>query len=332
MKSSLTTAGVIESKRFALWQDAVCETFVQLDCEPVSNRPFVGEIVTAQAGEVNFSRVRSREHKVFRTPQRIRQANQETILVSLQLSGTGWVWQDGREARLESGDFACHDSTRPYSLSFTDDFEQLVLHMPREILVRRIGQTEHFTARPVRATSPIGAVISPFLHQLASGVADFEPVTARRLSEISLALITTAFGELVAQQEKGQSWARTSLLYRAKALIEENLHDPSLSPENVARALRISLRYLQDLFHSEKTTVSNWIWSRRLEKCRRDLSDPLLSSKDISQIAFDCGFSDFAHFSRRYKAEFLVSPSEFRREQRTRAILPPGNPASQSPH
>jgi hypothetical protein len=253
----------------------VCDTFVQLDCLALSERPFVGEIVTAQIEQISFSSVRSQEQKVVRTLRRIRQAKEEVLLISLQLRGTGLILQGGREAKIEPGDFACYDSIRPYSLSFNDDFEQLVVHLPRDILVRRIGQTEQLTARAVRGSTSIGALVSTFLRQVASVAGDVEPVTAHRLSEISLALVTTALGDQISRQEEGQSWARIALLYRAKAFIEDSVHDPSLNPEKVARVLRISLRYLQDLFHEEKLTVSDWIWNSRLEKCRRDLADPL---------------------------------------------------------
>ena len=75
---------------------------------------------------------------------------------------------------------------------------------------------------------------------------------------------------------------------------------------------RISSRYLQDLFHSEHETVSEWIWLRRLEKARRDLVDPLLTRESITQIALAAGFGDLAHFSRRFKATYAMSPREYR--------------------
>jgi AraC-like DNA-binding protein len=75
------------------------------------------------------------------------------------------------------------------------------------------------------------------------------------------------------------------------------------------------VRYLQDLFLQEDTTVCDWIWQRRLERCRRDLADPLLAGKSVGRIAWDCGFSDFSHFSRRFKAAYAITPSGFRRRQ-----------------
>ena len=99
---------------------------------------------------------------------------------------------------------------------------------------------------------------------------------------------------------------------RAKAIIERNLGDIHLNTEKVATLMGISSRYLQDLFHSENTTVSEWIWSRRLEKARRDLFDPLLARESITQIALASGFSDLAHFSRRFKAAYALAPREYR--------------------
>jgi transcriptional regulator GlxA family with amidase domain len=39
--------------------------------------------------------------------------------------------------------------------------------------------------------------------------------------------------------------------------------------------------------------------------------DPLIPS--VSQIALSCGFKDFTHFSRRFKATYLATPRDCRR-------------------
>ena len=138
---------------------------------------------------MHFSNVRSEGQIVKRTRTRIRRAREEVMLISLQVSGVGLVAQDGREARLEPGDFACYDSTRPYTLRFNAEFEQLVLHMPRDAMVRRIGRTETWTARRVEAASPVGSLVLPFVRRTAAIVSDVAPATASRLSETCLSLV-----------------------------------------------------------------------------------------------------------------------------------------------
>jgi AraC-like DNA-binding protein len=312
MKTVLTTADIAERKRFQFWQDAVCDTFVELDCQARAEASFFGEITTAGCDGLNFSTVRSDGQIVKRTSTRIRRAREEVMLISLQMRGVGIVAQDGREARLLPGDFACYDSTRPYTLSFDASFEQLVLHMPRAAMMRRIGRTELWTARRVEGASPVGSLVLPFVQRTASIVSDIAPATASRLSETCLSLVTAALGERLGEIGQGASSARTALIFRAKAIIESHLHDHALNTEKVAELIGISPRYLQDLFHAEGTTVSDFIWKRRLERSRRDLADPLRAPDSIAQIALACGFTDFGHFSRRYKDAFGASPREDR--------------------
>jgi AraC-like DNA-binding protein len=152
----------------------------------------------------------------------------------------------------------------------------------------------------------------PFVHRTASIVSEVAPATASRLSETCLSLVTAALGDNLSDTFEGQSAARTALTFRAKAVIENNLHDHTLNTEKVAAMLGISPRYLQDLFQAEHTTVSDWIWVRRLEKSRRDLADPLRARDSIAQIALACGFLDFGHFSRRYKEAFGMPPRQYR--------------------
>jgi AraC-like DNA-binding protein len=312
MKTVLTTAEVAERKRFQFWQDAVCDTFVELDCLAQARRAFFGEITTAQYDGLHFSSVHAEGQIVRRTPTRIRRAREEIMLISLQVRGVGIVAQDGREARLEPGDFACYDSTRPYTLNFDAEFEQLVLHMPRDAMVRRIGRTEAWTARRIDGASPVGSLVLPFVQRTASIVSDVAPATASRLSETCMSLVTAALGERLGGVAGGGTSARTALIFRAKAIIESNLHDHALNTEKVAELTGISPRYLQDLFQAEGTTASDWIWKRRLEKSRRDLADPLRAGDSIAQIALACGFADFGHFSRRYKDAFGASPRDDR--------------------
>ena len=317
MKTVLTTADVAERKRFQFWQDAVCDTFVELDCQARGSAPFFGEITTAECDGLHFSTVNSDGQIVKRTPTRIRRAREEVMLVSLQVRGVGIIAQDGREARLLPGDFACYDSTRPYTLNFDAGFEQLVLHMPRAAMVRRIGRTEVWTARRIAGTSPVGSLVLPFVQRAASVVSDVVPATASQLSETCLLLVTAALGERLGEIAAGGSSARTALIFRAKAMIDSNLHDHALNTEKVAQLVGISPRYLQDLFHAEGTTVSDWIWQRRLDKSRRDLADPLRAGDSIAQIALACGFADFGHFSHRYKDAFGTSPREDRARMRS---------------
>jgi AraC-like DNA-binding protein len=80
----------------------------------------------------------------------------------------------------------------------------------------------------------------------------------------------------------------------------------------IAAAHQISTRYLHKIFHDQGLTVAGWIRQRRLERCHRDLADPVLRSHPIHAIATRWGFSDSAHFSRLFRAAYGTSPRDYR--------------------
>ncbi|MDB5442464.1 MAG: transcriptional regulator, AraC family, partial [Phenylobacterium sp.] len=75
----------------------------------------------------------------------------------------------------------------------------------------------------------------------------------------------------------------------------------------------ISPRSLQKLFASANQSFSTYVRSRRLERCRLDLSSPICASLSISEICFRWGFNGSAHFSRAFKERYGVSPREYRK-------------------
>lgn len=310
MRTIISTADVAEAESLDYWQDIVCNTFFVADCEALSEAPFRGSIATMATPQLAFSRLRSCAQHVVRDAAHVRRTGQELFLVNLQISGTGAFEQDGRQVVLQPGDFTCSDSTRPCEMHYTGDFEQLVFYMPRQMLAQQAGGSDRLTARGIAADTPIGSIISPFLRQMAAQIERVQPTTAARLADIGLALVMTALGEIAGGDHDPGRWSRQALRERANQIIDTHAGDPELNPSLVAAALGISLRYLQDIFRDGGTTPSDWIWARRLEKSRRDLSTSALAPVSISQIAFACGFSDLAHFSRRFKAAYGLSPRD----------------------
>jgi AraC-like DNA-binding protein len=69
------------------------------------------------------------------------------------------------------------------------------------------------------------------------------------------------------------------------------------------------------VFRNEPLTLAQYIWERRLEACSRDLRDPRLAARTVSELAFGRGFNDAAHFSRAFRERFGCSPRQWRLQQ-----------------
>jgi transcriptional regulator GlxA family with amidase domain len=96
---------------------------------------------------------------------------------------------------------------------------------------------------------------------------------------------------------------------RAMLLMEQNMTDP-LPIAEIARRLKLSTRQLERLFLSVAATrPTEFYRSLRLRYARWLLDN---TTRQVTDIAMDAGFSDCAHFSRHFKATHGFAPSEHR--------------------
>ncbi|WP_448006996.1 AraC-like ligand-binding domain-containing protein [Agromyces bauzanensis] len=298
------------TREFSDFRASVSNSYVPL--RVTSDRPdtFVGRIRMTNLDDIHVSDVSATEHTVERTPNLIGRGDARYFKLSLQVSGTGLLIQDNREALLTPGDLAVYDTERPYSLVFDDDFRMMVVMFPQTLLDLPPQAVGQLTATRFTRGDGVSDMISPFLERMSVGLERLTGPTGTRLAYNALDLIATMFANELGSRSEGTG--HQALAGRIRAYIEEHLGEPELDPQHIAAAHFISRRQLHVLFREQGTSVSAWVRSRRLEHCRRDLADPLLADRPVGQIAFRWGFVDAAHFSRLFKATFGESPSEMR--------------------
>ena len=69
MSRTLSTDSVAARQRTAFWTDLVCDTYVQLQCDPHAGRDAIdGEIVADELATLQLSRVTATAQLVRRTP------------------------------------------------------------------------------------------------------------------------------------------------------------------------------------------------------------------------------------------------------------------------
>jgi AraC-like DNA-binding protein len=292
--------------RRAWWVDEVCAN-CHVDCEPEQGAQFFGQAGLADIGqEVQIGIGGSRAQVLTRSPQQIARGD-ERLFITLAGSGRSLVRQDGREAVLTQGDFALTDRTRHYQFACEGEFSHTLLMMPRDLLLRRVGSVERFTAVRIDGQKGFGGLLSPMLQnlhaQLLAIPADMRP----RIAENIVDLIATA---LLSERADAQSLAPMTYV-RVKFWIETHLTE-ELSADRIAAACGVSVRHLNRLFARDGTSLMQHVWGRRLECCRRALIDPIMVHRSISEIALATGFRDLSHFSRAYRARYGRSPRDER--------------------
>lgn len=315
MVSLIRTEDVPPDQRQEAWRRTVCDTLGPLDMRSDPDAPLTGEIEAGQPGAVRVGKVRTETpHSVHRTPGLIRRDSPENYRVVLAMAGTHRLVQDGRVALVHPGELAIYDFCRPYDLDYRSAVQLAVFTFPRVLLPFPVDGIAALTAVPMAADHGTGAILPSLLRRVALDLDSFPPASAARLSTVLLDVITTTIAERTGQHAaQAPESLRRTLLLRIHAFIEQHLADPELSPPVIAAAHHISCRYLHRLFALDNTTVAGWIRQRRLERCRTDLTDPLLRALPVSAIAARRGLPDPAHFSRLFRGAYGLPPADYRR-------------------
>ena len=285
----------------------VSQSFVPLRVHADRPETFRGEICNAASDEVHLSVVRADAHEIRRTPELVSRKEARFFKLGLQLSGSGLLIQDGREALVRPGDLTIYDTNTPYTLVFEERFATAVLMVPHRLIELPTEGLRGMTATTISGERGLGRVVAQFLAGLSDELEQLDGPVGARLAQHAVDLVTTMYAqELDIVRDADQP--HRPLLRRVQAYVDARLGSRELSPSSIAAAHYISTRHLHAIFHEDGLTVSGWIRSRRLDRCRRDLTDPL-SPHPVSQVAARWGFTDAAHFSRAVRAEFGEPPS-----------------------
>lgn len=111
------------------------------------------------------------------------------------------------------------------------------------------------------------------------------------------------------------NYSRTRIIAGdAKEFIKKNYADTSLSVESVAAHLFINSSYLRSAFKKETSiTVSGYIFKVRMEKAHELIPRVNIKLIDIASMV---GFNDGAYFSKCFKKQYGLSPSEYAHVQK----------------
>lgn len=311
MKLLFSTEGLHPAKCFQRWQEVVQDRVRTIELRRPTDRPFEGKLEMADIGSLQITRTAYSSMHAVNTAASIRKSTRPPGLgVIVRLSGQTVLQQDDREAILKPGDLVVVDR-RPTVHVSNGATESLFLDLPRERLESVLGPARLFNALTISADLASTKLATSFLKELARLGSQLSPDAAERMSLIGLDLIIASVAERLARDVPRPLHGNIAV-QRAKAYVEAHLCDPKLSPPELAAAVGMSLRRLQELFHERGHHIADWIWERRLAAAAKSLADPGCLHLSIGTLAYGCGFASQAHFSRRFKDRHGLTPREYR--------------------
>lgn len=305
------TSDVPVPDRFSYWNEAVCDSYVQLGCDTKEQRSFHGLIEIARHSILSISHVTGKAHLVRRRRRDIRRATDSYFLLSLQTANSSRISQYAETAILKPGDMALYSSTDPYELELADDFAQTVVQVPKDKLLARLPNADMMTARKIDGQSGIGRLVRENILAFSAHAGASNSLLQSLVQDTLMDLIATGLAAR-GQDPVELSSPEQHVMLRAKSHIRGNLGDPDLDRHMVTRESGMSVRRLNAIFAKEGTSLSAFIRRSRLDAIAGELRDPRFLGLSISEIAGKYGFENFQHFSTSFRNHFEMSPRAYR--------------------
>lgn len=317
MNLHFTTDSVPQRHQLESWREAICDTFLRLDiaASREGRTGFSGQIVRHQHKIFSHAEVIAEAHQAVRPSGQFKDTGEDCFMVLIQRAGNSQIEQDGRSVLMRPGQFAVCDSTRAYSMILPTGFHHEVIQVPGALLRACISRTDRLTARAIDGTRGLGKFFLDMVETCRDPSAELTLMQAEGVSRSLVNLLAIALDSTLLGEGKVPTNLEVYHLQRIKAVLERRLFDDGLTVEDVAREVKLSARYVQQLFSASGITVANWIWHQRLQSARQMLGSVAANGATITEIAHSVGFKDSAHFSRKFKEAFDCSPREYRKKR-----------------
>ncbi|MGO9720167.1 MAG: helix-turn-helix domain-containing protein [Methylocella sp.] len=307
----LSTDDLPANQRRDWLREVIGREYANVEITPPADGRLFNEMTIYSWNELRLSSIRSNAITIERSPHEPAQNSHDAYFAVLLLSGVYTLEQNGRNIILQPGDLTLYDATMPHRIFCPESFAKLIVSIPRPMLRERVPSVEHCTALRIPGHEGIGAITGDFIRSCAGhagelSLRDFSALSEQCSGFLSLALASVRPAAVPLASN------RSILLLRIKDFVERNLRDPGMNTAMVASGVRLSPRYINDIFKEDQTSLMRYVWSRRLENCRKDLLSQSRTGQRVSDIALRWGFNDFSHFSRAFKQSFGHAPRDYR--------------------
>ena len=312
MNLVFTTQDVPSAQRHRAWQEALCALYVRVDshCDAVDDyRGFVKE---ASFGTVTISDCLIAPQRIERRQSHLSRVDKDCFYVALTQKGHQVVEQRGQRLAYGPGSATIFSASDPYTLRNVDPHRAFYLEIPRAALMQRWQPSRPMLAASINTTSGVGRIVADMCASMVLEADTLSDPTRAQLGERLIDVLALALDSPHGEMPDLEGSVRSERLRQVKGHIERNLGNPLLSPERVSAACSMSVRALHYLFKGTGQSVSEYIWERRLQRCREALQMPAERHRTVTEIALAAGFNSMSHFSSAFRRRFGVTPSDAR--------------------
>lgn len=301
-----SASGATDSDRFTYWQELLASLFRVTRPFHRRKHSFFASLTVYHLGLALVLHGKSDAVRYSRSDARTVRDDLDHLFIHVCSEGGGHLRRSGENRRLNHLDVGIIDLASPLDfVAYASESVSLVL--PRSLLSPSTGELDRQHGRILLRDTPVGGLLGQHIMTLCQTAPRLWLHEAVALARVTANLADTCLAIGAVSQPMPAMASHRSLVRSIRGYVEERLHQPELTPDELAAAFRISRSQLYRLFEASGG-VRHYISRRRLRRALLDICSPALRHRRIGDIAYDLGFRNEAHFSRIFHEAFGKSP------------------------
>jgi AraC family transcriptional activator of tynA and feaB len=260
---------------------------------------------------VSLSLIKSNALQLQRLHHEPDNASHDCYFAVLLLSGAYQLQQAGREVNLLPNEMTLYDATEPHQIIMPKSSSKVIISIPRSQLEQQIVNPSTVTAKKIPSSNGIGLLSSMLIRQSIQQLDVINPTQFTEMTDPVLDMLTLALKQLTRGSVNLRSHHAATLM-RIKQAVKQHSDDSQLTAESIAQRVGLSVRYINNVFNKENSSLMRYVTDHRLSVTRKRLANPSLGHLTITELAYASGFNNTSHFSRVFKHKFGLSPRQFR--------------------
>lgn len=285
------------------WFQPIFDVFPQ----PTSElEGFQAEARIWPVGQLALSRVIAPQIRVLRAAQNLRRDPVDHWCVTIGQRDTRVIC--GEQPRIIPAHVPFVFSLGESFESARDADERLQLYLPRDHFGHLAPILDRVRGMPL--AGPQGQLLAEYLRLLARSIPNLAPNELSRLQPAIQAMLQACLDPAAPHLEAAQAQTDLTRMEQIRTAIRRNIHRATLNATTLCREVGMSRSQLYRLLEGEGGVV-RYIQRLRLLAARAALHD-LADARSIAAIAEATGFYDPSAFSRAFRREFGLTPSELR--------------------
>lgn len=296
-----------KSRLFAETLDPVFRTTLET---PERLADFRADLATYLMGPALFfvADMKGTSYAFSRDRGRIARSGLDLIFVQLTLEGGDLRTLNGETLAVEAGDVSIFDLSRTMQAE-TAHCRNLTLVLPRRLMFGNEAQNDALHGLVLKRSTSTGRLIGSHLHALFSDLPDITQAEAPAIVHATANLVANLVGPQLAMRTSPSPTVRGAVIMEIRRYIEQNIALPDLGPDHLCKVFGLSRASLYRLFEPIGG-VTDHIRSRRLRLAFDMLAGD--GNRSVGEVAYACGFADSSAFSRAFRNQFGLRPSEAR--------------------